>query len=89
MPPNIKESVMKAPLIYQPLPPAAANRSFILLTFGGMTGVWTYMLLTIQGTNNLINTAATAVHMTAQKQHNLRCGVASIASTHRFLLARR
>ena len=72
---------MKAPLIYQPLPQAAANRSFILLTFGGMT---TYMLLTIQGANNLINTAPTAVHMTAQQQHNLRC-----ALDHRFLLARR
>ena len=35
MPPNIKETIMKVAMLYQPLPPAAANRSFILLTFGG------------------------------------------------------
>jgi len=36
MPPNLQESIMKAMVMQPSLPPAAANRSFIVLTFGGI-----------------------------------------------------
>jgi len=45
MPIPIQESIMKAPLKLQQLPPAAAKLSYILITFGGMmphaSVIWT------------------------------------------------
>jgi len=37
---NMQESIVKAPMLYQPLPLSAANRSFIILTFGGIVEIF-------------------------------------------------